>query len=65
MMPALRPWSSACWPSVADTVELEISFSSTGSAPICRICDEVLRLAEAETVDFGAVRPSIPFGFST
>ena len=36
MSPAFSPWSSACSPSVAETVVWLISFSSIGSAPICR-----------------------------
>ena len=34
--PAMRPWSSACWPSVAETCDCEISSSLTGSAPVFR-----------------------------
>ena len=36
-MPAFRPWSSACLPSVAETCERETSVSFSGSAPILRI----------------------------
>ena len=44
MIPAFSPWSSACCPSVAETVELAISFRSTGRAPIWRIVRQVLGL---------------------
>ena len=65
MIPALRPWSSACWPSVAETVVVEISFSSIGSAPIfrnsARSCASLsLKLPEI----WAPWRPSIPSGFS-
>src|SRR4051812_36849154 len=33
-MPAVRPWCSACWPSVADTCDELISSSLIGSAPV-------------------------------
>ena len=36
-MPAARPWLSAWRPSVADTCELEMSSSWTGSAPVLRM----------------------------
>ena len=34
---AIRPWCSACLPSVADTCVCEISFRSIGSAPMRRL----------------------------
>ena len=50
-MPAFRPWSSACSPSVAETCERETSESFSGSAPILRIfarscADWIVKLPE-------------------
>ena len=33
-MPAIRPWWSACLPSVAETCDWEISWSLIGRAPV-------------------------------
>ena len=35
-MPAMRPWCSASRPSVADTCELAMRSSFSGSAPVFR-----------------------------
>ena len=65
-MPAMRPWSSACWPSVAETCEREIRSSRIGSAPISRIfarsCAESI-VNEPEIC--APVEPSMPSGYST
>ena len=64
-MPAFRPWSSACLPSVAETCERETSVSFSGSAPILRIfarswADLIVKLPEI----CAPVAPSMPSGFS-
>ena len=46
--PAMRPWLSACLPSVAETCEREISSSSIGSAPILRIFARSCALVDRE-----------------
>ena len=62
---AVRPWSSACWPSVAETWVCEISFRSIGRAPMrrfsARSCASwMLPMFWIEA----PVRPSMPSGFS-
>ena len=64
-MPAFRPWSSACSPSVAETCERETSVSFSGRAPILRIlarfcADLIVKLPEI----CAPVAPSMPSGFS-
>ena len=44
--PAIRPWSSACWPSVAETCVSEISLRSIGSAPMRRLSARSLVVVE-------------------
>ena len=66
MIPARSPWSSACWPSVAETVLWLISVRLIGSAPIfrkfARSCAEpIVKLPEI----WAPVLPSIPCGFSS
>ena len=45
-MPAIRPWWSACLPSVAETCDAEMSSSSIGSAPVfsrfARFCADLI-----------------------
>ena len=64
-MPAVRPWSSACAPSEAETCEREISSSLIGSAPIWRIFARSWALWIVKPPEIWApVEPSIPSGFS-
>ena len=63
-MPAMRPWSSACLPSVAETCEDEISSSLIGSAPVFRrfassCADLIVKPPEISE----PLRPSMPSGF--
>ena len=65
MTPARSPWSSACWPSVAETVLWLSSWRLIGSAPMrrnsARSCAELI----VKSPEICApVRPSIPVGFS-
>ena len=65
MSPAFRPWSSASWPSVAETVLWLISFRSIGRAPICRNFARSWASWIVKSPEIWApVRPSIPSGFS-
>ncbi len=65
MSPALSPWSSACWPRVAETVDWLISASLIGRAPIFSTSARS-DASWAVTPEICApVRPSIPFGLST
>ena len=63
--PAIRPWCSACWPSVAETCDCEISSSLIGSAPVfsrfARLwADLIVKPPEiCEPLD-----PSMPSGFA-
>ena len=45
-MPAIRPWCSACLPSVAETSLAEMRSSSSGSAPVfsrfARFCADLI-----------------------
>ncbi len=64
--PARRPWSSACWPSEADTCERDTSVRRTGSAPISRIFASSCAVTIVnEPVISAPVLPSIPSGYST
>ena len=64
-MPAIRPWSSACWPSVAETCEREISSRRIGSAPIWRIFARSWAVWIVKPPEIWApVEPSMPSGFS-
>ena len=65
MAPARSPWSSACFPRVAETVLWLVRASLTGSAPVWRIvarsCAEpIVKLPEI----CAPWRPSIPLGLS-
>ena len=63
--PASRPWSSACWPSEADTCVWEISLSSIGSAPMRRLSARSWVSSRLPMPLICApVRPSMPSGFS-
>ena len=64
-MPAARPWSSACWPSVADTCEREISSSRSGSAPIfsSRARSWAVWIVKPPEI-WAPCEPSMPSGFS-
>ena len=63
--PRCRPWSSACWPSVAETCEREISSSRIGSAPILRIFARSCAESIVKQPEICApVEPSMPSGFS-
>ena len=65
MIPAFRPWSSACWPSVAETWLWLISLRSIGSAPIWRKVARSCASCDVKPPEISApVRPSIPSGFS-
>ncbi len=64
-MPATRPWSSACWPSVAETCEREISSSRSGSAPIFSSRARSWAVWTVKPPEIWApCEPSIPSGFS-
>ena len=63
-MPAARPWLSAWRPSVADTWELEMSSSCTGSAPVLRMfasscADPIVKPPSI----CEPLRPSMPSGY--
>ena len=63
-MPAMRPWSSACLPSVAETCEDEIRSSLIGSAPVFRrfassCAEPIVKPPEISE----PCRPSMPSGF--
>ena len=62
---AVRPWWSACWPSVADTCVCEISFRSIGRAPIRRFSARSCAswIEPMFWID-APLRPSMPSGFS-
>ena len=63
--PASRPWSSACWPSDAETWVWEISFRSIGSAPMRRLSARSwVSCGEPMPLIWAPVRPSMPSGFS-
>ena len=62
----MSPWSSACSPRVAETVDCEISFSSIGSAPIFRNSARSWASWMSKLPSIWApLRPSIPAGLST
>ena len=64
-MPAIRPWSSAWAPRLADTCEREISSSLIGSAPIWRILARSCAVWIVKPPEICApVEPSMPSGFS-
>ena len=64
-MPAFRPWSSACLPSVAETWERETSVSFSGSAPIFSVFARSCALWIVKLPEICApVEPSMPSGFS-
>ena len=64
--PAIRPWSSACWPSVAETCVFEISLRSIGSAPMRRLSARSFVSWKLPMFSICApVRPSMPSGFET
>ena len=63
--PAFSPWSSACWPSVAETVDWLISASLIGSAPIFSTSARSWASCAVTPEIWAPVRPSIPFGLST
>ncbi len=64
-MPALRPWSSACLPSVAETCEREISSSRSGRAPVLSTFARSWALVIVKPPEIWApVEPSMPSGFS-
>ena len=55
-MPAIRPWWSACLPSVAETCDCEISSSLIGSAPVfSRLARSWARLDREAARDLRAV----------
>ncbi len=63
-MPAMRPWSSACLPRVAETCEDEIRSSLIGSAPVFRrfassCAEPIVKPPEISE----PCRPSMPSGF--
>ncbi len=63
-MPATRPWSSACWPSVAETCEAEMRSSLIGSAPVLsRLASRwALSIVKPPSI-CEPLRPSMPSGF--
>jgi hypothetical protein len=64
-MPAARPWSSACLPSVEETCEREIRSSSSGRAPILRIFARSWAEVIVKPPEIWApLTPSMPSGFS-
>jgi hypothetical protein len=63
--PALRPWSRASSPSVAETVLWLTRVRETGRAPICRnLARSWASWIVNEPLICAPVRPSIPSGFS-
>ena len=61
----MRPWSSACWPSVAETCEREISSSRSGRAPILSSRARSCAPWSVKPPEICAPwEPSIPSGFS-
>ena len=63
--PATRPWSSACWPSVAETCEREISSRRSGSAPILSSRARSWAVWSVNPPEIWAPwEPSMPSGFS-
>ena len=64
-MPALRPWLSACLPSVAETCEREIRSSFSGRAPVLSTFARSWALVIVKPPEIWApVEPSMPSGFS-
>ena len=60
---AVRPWSSACWPSVADTCVCEISLRLIGRAPMRRLsARSCASLIVADVLDRGAGAAVDPLG---
>ena len=63
--PAIRPWSSAWRPSVADTCEREIRSSLSGRAPIWSTVARSWAVWGVKLPEICApVEPSMPSGFS-
>src|SRR4051812_34025455 len=64
-MPAMRPWCSACLPSVADTCERETGSSLIGSAPIFSVFARSWAVWIVKPPEIWAPsEPSMPSGYS-